>query len=168
LLRAGINGAFVDQRGIYTTSRGVPLESGHIPIDLHGHPCTCGTGGCLESHIHALDKANARAGQPLFKGLEERIAAGDNSAKIITAKAAGYLFFVTKSIMRFLSPRSFLILANGTQLSSNIAENIRKCWAKESDIFISEKPRIFSHSYNTLAAQRGASYLVISYYFSTV
>ena len=166
LLRAGINGAFVDQKGIYTTSQGTTPESGHIPVDSHGPSCTCGASGCLESHIQALDKANVQAGRPLFDGLEVKLAAGDNSAKVTTAKAADYLFMVTKSIMRFFNPRSFLIVANGDLLSQSIAENIRKCWDRESDAFVPEKPRVFSHSYDALVSQLGASELVISNYFS--
>ena len=166
LLRAGINGAFVDQKGIYTTSQGTTLESGHIPVDPHGPICTCGIGGCLESHMQALDKDNAETDKPLFSDLEERLAADDDSAKIITAKAADYLFMVSKIIMRFFNPRSFLILANGDRLSKSIADNIRECWERESDVFISEKPQVFSHGYNALVSQRGASDLVISYYFN--
>jgi len=166
LLRAGVNGAFVDEKGIYTTSQGTTLESGHIPLDKQGPPCNCGTGGCLESSIQALDK-NGNAGRPLFSGFEERLSAGDNQAKVVTAKAADCLFMVTKSIMRFFNPRSFLILANGDLLSGNIADNIRKRWEVESDVFVPEKPRIFSHGYNALVSQQGASDLVISYYFNS-
>ncbi|MCL2477854.1 MAG: ROK family transcriptional regulator [Treponema sp.] len=167
LLRAGINGAFVDQRGIYTTSQGTTPESGHIPIDTNGPPCTCGAGGCLESHIQALDKANVKTGRPLFDGLEERLAANDNSAKVVAAKTADYLFLVTKSIMRFFNPRAFLIVANGDLLSQCIAENIKKRWDSESDAFVTVKPMIFSHNYNALVSQLGASELVISDYFNS-
>ena len=165
LLRAGINGAFVNQNRIYTTSQGTTLESGHIPVDPHGPPCTCGIRGCLESHICALDEGNVEAGRPLFSGLEERLAGGDDSVKVITAKVADCLFLVTKSIIRFFAPRSFLVLANGDLLSNSIAESLQQCWESESDVFVSEKPQIFSHGYNALVSQRGASDLVISHYF---
>jgi predicted NBD/HSP70 family sugar kinase len=164
LLRSGVNGAFVDQRGIYTTSHGITLESGHVPIDAHSAPCTCGLGGCLESHLLALDTANT--GGPLFSGLEERLAHQDPEAEAVIAQAADYLFMVTKSIMRFFTPRSFLILANGEMVSRQMAENIRECWVREPDAFVSEPPRVFGHGYNPLVSQRGASELVLSYYFS--
>ena len=166
LLRAGINGAFVDQNGIYTTSNGSTLESGHVPVDPQGPSCTCGIRGCLESHIQALDEANVIAAKPLFSGLEERLAGGDTLAKVITARAADCLFMVSKSIMRFFAPRSFLVLANGELLSQSIAENLQNCWNKESDVFISETPRIFSHGFDAMVTQRGASDLVLSQYFS--
>ena len=166
LLRAGINGAFVDERGIYITSQGTTLETGHVPVDPQGPACTCGIRGCLESHLSALDKANVKTGQLLFSGLEERLAKGDNQAEQITSKAADILFIVTKSIMRFFNPRSFLILANGELLSKRIAENLKKRWVKDTDAFIPENPQIFSNSCNALVSQQGASDLVISHFFS--
>jgi predicted NBD/HSP70 family sugar kinase len=166
LLRSGVNGAFVDQRGIYTTSRGITLESGHVPIGFHGSPCTCGAGGCLESHLMALDTANVKKGNPLFSGLEEGLAAGDAKAEAVVDKAAAYLFVATKSIMRFFTPRSFLVLGNGELVSRRIAENIRERWIRESDAFVPEPPMIFSHKYDPLVSQRGASELVLADFFS--
>jgi len=166
LLRAGINGAFVDGNGIFITGQGTTLESGHVPVDPQGPACTCGIRGCLEAQLMALDKANAKTGQPLFTGLEERLAKGDKQAETITIKAAENLFAVTKGIMRFFNPRSFLILANGEYLSRSIAENIKKCWANDSDVFVPVAPQIFSNSYNSLVSQKGASDLVISQYFN--
>lgn len=166
LLRAGVNGAFVDDRGIYVTSQGSTLESGHVPVDPQGPPCSCGIRGCLESHLSALDKANAKSGQSLFSGFEEKLAKGDRQVEQIAARAAESLFVVTKSIMRFFTPRSFLILANGELFSRCIADNLVKCWKRESDAFVSEPPQVFSNSYNALVSQRGASDLVISYYFN--
>ena len=167
LLRAGINGAFVDERGIYTTSQGTTLESGHIPVSQNGPSCTCGTGGCLESHVQALDKSSGQSGKPLFSGFEEKLSTNDNSARVTTAKTADCLFVVTKSIMRFFNPRSFLIVANGDLLSQSIAENLKKRWDGENDVFVPEKPQFFSHGYNALVSQQGASDLVISYFFNS-
>ena len=166
LLRAGVNGAFVDEKGIYITSQGATLESGHVPVDPQGPSCSCGIRGCLESHLSSLDKANAKTGQSLFTGFEEKLAKGDRQVEQIAAKAADSLFVATKTIMRFFTPRSFLILANGELLSRCIADNLVKCWSRESDAFVSEAPQVFSNSYNALVSQRGASDLVISYYFS--
>jgi hypothetical protein len=73
--------SYLEEMNLIGVLKGSTLESGHIPVDSSGPPCTCGTNGCLESHIQALDKAGS-----LFSGLEERLAAGDNSAKVIAAK----------------------------------------------------------------------------------
>jgi predicted NBD/HSP70 family sugar kinase len=166
LLRSGVNGAFVDQSGIYVTSQGTTLESGHIPVDSRGPSCSCGIDGCLESLLSALDEPNDSKDGLLFDSLEKRLEEKDTEAEEIAAKAADYLFIAMKSIMRFFTPRSFLILGNGKRISECIAEEIRKRWLEKPDAFISEIPMIFSHSYDPLVSQRGASDLVISYYFS--
>jgi hypothetical protein len=71
-----------------------------------------------------------------------------------------------KTIMRLLSPRSFLILGNGELVSRRIAEHIRQRWVNEPDSFMIHAPPIFSNTCSPLVSQRGASDLVISWYFS--
>ncbi|QQO09513.1 ROK family transcriptional regulator [Breznakiella homolactica] len=166
LLRAGVNGAFVDEKGIYITSQGTTLETGHVPIDSRGPQCSCGTHGCLEAYLRELDKKNVEQGLPLFSGFDERLAAGDRDAKKTMTAAADCLFVSMKSIMRFLTPRSFLIIGNGELISGHIATALRKRWASEPDAFVPDPPQVFSHAYDPLVSQRGASDLVISYYFS--
>jgi predicted NBD/HSP70 family sugar kinase len=167
LLRSGVNGAFVDEKGIYVTSAGTTLESGHIPIDYsQGPPCSCGSRGCLESLLVALDTSAGSGDKLLFSSLEKALVAQDPGAEEAAAKAAEYLFIATKSIMRFFTPRSFLILGTGERIAECIAEKIRERWRNEQDAFIFEPPTIFSHRYDPLFAQRGAADLVISHYFS--
>lgn len=166
LLRSGVNGAFVDERGVYITSRGITLESGHIPIDSGGPCCSCGTRGCLESLLAALDSSGGARERPLFSELEGPLACGDPEAERIMTRAAGYLFIAMKSIMRFFTPRAFLILGNGELVSRRIAEKLRKRWSREPDAFAPEPPLVYSHTYDPLVSQRGASDLVIADYFS--
>ena len=166
LLRTGVNGAFVNEKGIYITSQGTTLESGHVPVDPQGPVCNCGIRGCLEANLLALDKDNARTGQPLFAGLEERLSKGDHQAELIAARAANCLFVATKCIMRFFAPRSFLVLTNGELLSRSIAENLNKSWEGEPDAFVPNAPQFFGNIYNAFVSQQGASDMVISYYFT--
>jgi predicted NBD/HSP70 family sugar kinase len=166
LLRSGVNGAFVDQRGVYITSRGITLESGHIPIDSGGPLCSCGVRGCLESLLVALDNSDGAREGLLFSELEGALASGDPEADRIMTRAAGYLFIAMKSIMRFFTPRAFLILGNGELVSRRIAEKTRERWSQEPDAFVPEPPMVYSHAYDPLVSQRGASDLVITDYFS--
>jgi predicted NBD/HSP70 family sugar kinase len=166
LLRSGVNGAFVDERGIYVTSRGITLESGHIPIDSRGPLCSCGARGCLESLLVALDNPGGPQETPLFSRLEGPLASGDQEADRIMAQAAGYLFSAMKSIMRLFTPHAFLILGNGELVSRRIAEKTRERWAQEPDAFVPEPPLVYSHAYDPLVSQRGASDLVIADYFA--
>ena len=101
----------------------------------------------------------------LFHSLEPRLAAGENDAQQITAKAADSLFVVAKSIMRFFSPTAFLVLGNGEMVSRSIAENLQKRLVEEPDAFASASPHVYSSAYDALISQRGASDLVLAQYF---
>jgi predicted NBD/HSP70 family sugar kinase len=166
LLRSGVGGAFVDQRGIYTTSDFKTIEPGHISINYEGPLCYCGTRGCLQAYLMELDSAYETEGGLLFGTLEQKLAEGDAKTEKTIHQAAEYLFVVMKTIMRLLSPRSFLILGNGEMVSRRIAEHIKRHWVDEPDSFMLHTPPIFSNTCNPLVSQRGASDLVISWYFS--
>ena len=165
LLRSGVGGAFVDELGIYT-SEFKTFEPGHLSINYEGPPCYCGARGCLQAYLMELDLHYEEEGKLLFNSLEKRLAGQDAEAEKIARKAAGYIFAAMKNIMRFFSPRSFLILGNGELISRRIAEHIRQCWIHEPDAFVVDAPLIFSNICNPLSSQQGASDLVISYYFS--
>jgi predicted NBD/HSP70 family sugar kinase len=166
LLRSGVGGAFVDPQGIYTTSDFKTIEPGHISINYEGPQCYCGARGCLQAYLMELDSAYKTEEGLLFSTLEQKLAGQDREAEKTIGQAAEYLFVVMKTIMRLLSPRSFLILSNGKLVSLRIAEHIKRRWIDEPDSFVSQAPPIFSNVYNPLVSQRGASDLVISWYFS--
>jgi len=166
LLRSGVGGAFVDERGIYTTEFKT-LEPGHMSINYEGPVCYCGARGCLQAYLMELDSSNyEQEGKLLFNALEKQLANNNAEAETILRKAADYLFVSMKNIIRFLSPRSFLILGNGEQISRHIAEHIKHRWMNEPDAFMPNAPLIFSNTCNPLVSQRGASDLVIADYFS--
>jgi predicted NBD/HSP70 family sugar kinase len=166
LLRSGVGGAFVDKWGIYTTSDFKTIEPGHISINYGGPLCYCGTRGCLQAYLMELDSAYETEERLLFSALEQKLASQDKGTEKTIRQAAEYLFVVMKTIMRLLSPRSFLILGNGELVSRRIAEHIKQRWVDEPDSFTTHAPPIFSNICSPLVSQRGASDLVISWYFS--
>jgi predicted NBD/HSP70 family sugar kinase len=166
LLRSGVGGAFVDQRGIYTTSDSKTIEPGHISINYEGPLCYCGTRGCLQAYLMELDSIHETEGGLLFGTLEQKLAGQDGKTEKTIRRAAEYLFVVMKTITRLLAPRSFLILGNGEMVSRRIAEHIKQCWVDEPDSFMTHAPPVFSNTCNPLVSQRGASDLVTSWYFS--
>lgn len=165
LLRSGVGGAFVNEQGIYT-SEFKTLEPGHMSINYEGPLCYCGAKGCLQAYLMELDSSYEQEGKLLFNALERQLMENNAEAETTIRKAADYLFVAMKNIVRFLSPRSFLMLSNGEQISRHIAEHIKQRWINEPDAFMSDTPLIFSNTCNPLISQRGASDLVISYYFS--
>jgi predicted NBD/HSP70 family sugar kinase len=47
----GVGGALVLDGALYTGSRGLGMEAGHVSVDPGGLPCPCGSRGCL--HVEA-------------------------------------------------------------------------------------------------------------------
>ena len=166
LLRSGVGGAYVDEEGIFTNDYKT-LEPGHMSINYEGPACYCGAKGCLQAYLMELDSSLYEEDRKLlFYALEKQLESRSAEAEATIGKAADYLFVAMKNIMRFLSPRSFLILSNGELISRHIAEHIKQRWINERDAFMPDAPLIFSNTCNPLVSQRGASDLVISDYFS--
>lgn len=163
LLRSGVGGAFVNEQGIYS-SEFKTLEPGHMSINYEGPSCYCGARGCLQTYLMELDSSYEQEGKLLFNALERQLMENNAEAEKTIYKAADYIFVAMRNIVRFLSPRSFLILGNGELISRHIAEHIKQRWIHEPDAFMSDTPLIFSNTCNPLIAQRGVSDLVISYY----
>jgi predicted NBD/HSP70 family sugar kinase len=63
-LAPGIGAALILGGRLYRGATGLAGEIGHIQINETGHPCVCGTRGCLivEMHVAALKATNGEAG----------------------------------------------------------------------------------------------------------
>lgn len=165
LLRSGVNGAFVYDDRIFLSSRGTTLETGHIPINFDGPRCACGSRGCLQAYLQDLDPDSLQSRLALFEGLDALLKAGDPKARRTIERAAGYLLIAMRSIIRFLSPRSFLFIGCSETVSDAIADEVRRLFV-EPDAFDADIPCIYSKAYDPLLAQRGASDLVLADFFS--
>ncbi|MBU0934267.1 MAG: ROK family transcriptional regulator, partial [Spirochaetes bacterium] len=69
ILRAGVNGAFINADSIFTTARATTIETGHITIKVDGPVCPCGAKGCLEKMLTELDQNESQHGGWLFSDL---------------------------------------------------------------------------------------------------
>jgi predicted NBD/HSP70 family sugar kinase len=164
LLRTGVNGSFVHDDVIYTNSKQMTIETGHIPVDVDGPRCSCGSRGCLQAFLQELDPDSADPRLSLFEGLDRKLQEHDPQAMDIIGQASRYLAIAMKAIMRILAPRSFLFIGCSATVSQAITDQIRQ-QLQESDLFESTPPRIFSAAYDPLLAQKGASDLVLSRFF---
>ena len=165
LLRSGVNGAFVHDDQIFLSSRGTTLETGHIPINFDGPRCACGSRGCLQAYLQDLDPDSLQSRLALFEGLEAPLRAGEPKALRTIERAAGYLLIAMKSIIRFLSPRTFLFVGCSETVSNAIADEVRRLFV-EPDAFDADIPFIYAKAYDPLFAQKGASDLVLAAFFS--
>ena len=168
LIRSGVGGSFVNRDGICTSERKT-LEPGHVSISFDGPQCYCGIRGCLEAYLTELDAPYRKEGKAdglLFESLERMLEDEDPEAEKTVIKAADYMYAAMKSIVRLLSPKSFLILTGGKLLGDRMAGHIERRWQGENDVFLPGRPGIFGSTYTHQASQRGASDLVITHYFS--
>jgi predicted NBD/HSP70 family sugar kinase len=164
LLRTGVNGAFVNDDIIYTNSKSLTIETGHIPINFDGPRCSCGSRGCLQAFLQDLDPDSVDNRLALFEGLDIKLKENDPQALRTIERAAGYLVIAMKIIMRFLAPQSFLFVGCSSTVSEAISKQVNHL-ISEPDAFELATPRVFSTAYDPLLAQKGASDLVLVKFF---
>lgn len=164
LVRSGVNGAFVHDDIIYTNSKDMTIETGHIPINFDGPRCSCGSRGCLQAYIQDLDYDSVQSGEVLFKDLDSLLMKNDPLTKRIIERAAGYLVITMKTIMRFFSPQSFLFIVCSSVVADAISMEVKRLMS-EPDGFEPVVPIIYATAYDPFMAPKGASDLVLNKYF---
>ena len=166
LIRGGVNGAMVSESGIYTTADGTTLEAGHIPLNYEGPVCTCGMRGCLQAYLMELDAqfGENKSNSILF---ESFLDIKDEKTAQALKKAAFYIYTCMKTVQRFISPDSFLIIGPSQFVSESIASEVRQLYKTSKDYFQSWKPNVFSMVYDNAMAEAGASDLVLDAYFES-
>jgi predicted NBD/HSP70 family sugar kinase len=107
-MATGIGGAVVVAGKVYRGSSSNCVEIGHISVDVHGEPCTCGNRGCLESYAGppaVIQRALATPDLARRLGLDPRstdvltefarittaASTGDPAARTLIEQAARYL-----------------------------------------------------------------------------
>jgi len=155
LLRSGLNGAFVDRGKVFLSPQGTTIEMGHICIDYNGPVCECGSKGCLEAFISALNKENLEAGRWLFQSEPGK----DEGWKL--ELASDYLASAVHTLLRLFKPSSFLFVSCSEQISAALAEGVQKRLSANPSSFDEVQPRFIGRSYDPSLAWRGAADLVI-------
>ncbi len=72
-----------------------------------------------------------------------------------------------KTVQRFISPDSFLIIGPSQFVAESIASEVRQLYKTSKDYFQSWKPNVFSMVYDNAMAEAGASDLVLDAYFES-
>jgi len=67
-LGTGVGGGLVLRGGVWLGMNGMAGEVGHVTVDPNGHPCKCGSIGCVEQYASAT---------AIMRMAREEIAAGD-------------------------------------------------------------------------------------------
>ena len=90
----GIGGGIISEGRLLLGAEGGAGEVGHMSIDMHGPPCSCGNVGCLEAlasgtAIARVAKARLRAGEPSSLHATVRGKIENVTAEIVVREARG-------------------------------------------------------------------------------
>ncbi|MEN6492453.1 MAG: ROK family protein [Rectinema sp.] len=162
LLRAGVNGAFIDGGKIFLNPHGTTIEMGHISVDYDGPTCVCGARGCLEAFMTALDAQSPEGTHWLFDHLDLNA----SSSATILDLASGYLVSAVQTVSRLFSPEAFLIIAKSEPLAQALAQRLENRYRREISSFDNKVPRFIGRAYDMSLAQRGAANLAIDTFLS--
>ncbi|MBO4424466.1 MAG: ROK family protein, partial [Spirochaetales bacterium] len=142
------------------------LEAGHIPLNYEGPVCSCGMRGCLQAYLMELDapSGNNKQNSIMFESLSD---INDKKTAQTLKKAAFYIYTCMKTVQRFISPDSFLIVGPSKFVADRISSEVTELYNTSKDYFQNWKPNVFSMVYDNVMAQSGASDLVLDAYFES-
>lgn len=117
----GVGCGIVVDGAIYRGGKGGAGEIGHIPVEVDGPLCGCGSRGCLEALIgeDALVQAALETGvirpRGTAEGLRQAAASGDQRAIDIYAKAGATLGRTLAGVVHTLDPEVVVVLGEGVE-----------------------------------------------------
>ncbi|SFM19622.1 ROK family protein (putative glucokinase) [Gracilibacillus orientalis] len=120
----GIGAGLVIDGKLYSGEHGIAGEIGHMTLDLHGKPCTCGNNGCLqtvasgpaigEKALELLEQGRNTS----LSGYNETITAevvhraaikGDPLAQNVLKEAGNYLGIALTNLIHVCNPSTIII-----------------------------------------------------------
>lgn len=144
----GVGGGLILDGALVRGASGFAGEIGHIPVELDGRPCSCGSRGCVKAYASGPDIADqaqalARRGESarllaLAGGDPARIdsplvfaaaALGDPGAQLVLAKAARALGAAVATLVHLCNPE-VVILGGGVFESGEILLDPVRRWAE--------------------------------------
>jgi predicted NBD/HSP70 family sugar kinase len=150
-------------------------EFGHVPLDLAGPTCLCGSRGCLEAYTSNLATLARYLGQDLTRtGLREmlnstgltiadliaRARSGDKRARAAFAETAKYLGAGLAMIVNSLNPSQIFVGGEITEIWDQIAPALQKAIAERALTAIAAGTPVIPESASRFPRLRGATALV--------
>lgn len=123
-LGTGVGGGIIADGRLLPGHLGGAGRLGHLSVEAYGHPCWCGSFGCLEQYasgpaiVRAARAAITPEGGPAWPGRTEPLTAGDIIARAragdapaaqVLAAAGQYLGAALASLVNVLSPEVVII-----------------------------------------------------------
>ncbi len=138
-------------------------ESGHMTIDPKGHPCHCGSRGCLEAYASgpALSKHFAAATGTTISGDEiaRRAHAGDDHARRVFQEAGRALGIAIASLAMTLNIETFVIGGSVAKAGDLLLEPARQTLPGYAFRAVSARVKIMASSLGEDAPILGAAHM---------
>ena len=130
----GIGLGLISGGSAWVTNHGGVGELGHMTIDLHGRPCTCGRRGCLVQYasgralLESIGDADPTddAAEASLARVAGKAEAGDEAAREAIVAAGEYLGCGIVDIDRLLRPERIVIGGSHDHLAAWYMRGVRK------------------------------------------
>lgn len=150
-------------------------EFGHVPLDLDGPICLCGSQGCLEAYTSNLATLARYLGQELsaaglramlhssgltINDLIARARSGDRRARSAFAETAQYLGAGLAMIVNSLNPSQIFVGGEITEIWDHIAPTLQRAIAARALTDVAAATPVIPESASRFPRLRGATALV--------
>ena len=163
VIGTGVGAAIIYQGALIYGESNSAGESGHMTIDPKGHPCHCGSRGCLEAYASgpALSRHYAAATGEVIEGDEiaQRAKAGDQAAQRVFDEAGRALGIAVASLAMTLNIETFVIGGSVAQAGELLLRPARQTVPAYSFQAVSQNIKLMASALGEDAAILGAAYM---------
>lgn len=174
-LGTGVGGGIILNRSVFSGPDGTAGEIGHVCVEPEGHPCGCGSRGCLEQYSSAsaivrmaeelrgeFPESRIGSGMVDARTVFELGVEGDPLGREVFRRAGAYLGIALAGLINVLNPDAIVIgggAASGLDLFiGSLREEVRKRAFRKP----AERARIVRAELGNDAGIAGAAYLAFS------
>ena len=163
VIGTGVGAAIIYQGQLIYGESNSAGESGHMTVDPKGHPCHCGSRGCLETYTSgpALAKHYADATGEEVSGAEvnERALAGDETARALLGSAGCALGIAIASLAMTLNIELFVIGGSVALAGDLLLDAARESLKQFSFTAVSARVKVAASEMGEDAPILGAAWL---------
>ncbi len=155
----GLGAGFVHNGMLFSSSKGYGCEIGHVCIDVHGEPCSCGSRGCAELYTSVpatVARARRLVGEITWQELCHRALQGEEPYRTLIEEQAELLAVACVGAVNLLEPAVILLEGELTAacplLSKALEARLRARCFSESGRAVCVCPSVLSKNARAMAA----------------
>ncbi|MFD0672336.1 ROK family protein [Cohnella sp. GCM10027633] len=163
----GIGTGLILHKALYKGASGFSGEMGHLSVEAHGKPCSCGNRGCWEMYA-SEQSLLAQAAELGYGDLEQLLAAaGSGDAKVLSLfKGIGeYLGVGIANIVNVFNPDAVIIGNRMSQAREWLETELRQTVVQRAIGFHLRKVQLLFAELGERSAMLGAAEMAVSGFF---